>query len=105
MKVVISGFLVKALSPIQCDKMRYNAIRQENTMSNASLEKLRAAMESASAPGSGEKKSYNDDTMWKPELDKTGNGFAVVRFLPTPEGEEMPWVCLLYTSPSPRDQA
>ena len=30
--------------------------------------------------------------MWKPELDKTGNGFAVVRFLPTPEGEEMPWV-------------
>ena len=53
-------------------------------MSNASLEKLREAMESASAPGSGEKKSYNDDTMWKPELDKTGNGFAVVRFLPTP---------------------
>jgi len=61
-------------------------------MSNASLEKLRAAMESASTPNSGEKKSYNDDTMWKPELDKTGNGFAVVRFLPTPEGEEMPWV-------------
>ena len=49
-------------------------------------------MESASTPNQGEKKSYNDDTMWKPELDKTGNGFAVVRFLPTPEGEEMPWV-------------
>jgi hypothetical protein len=30
--------------------------------------------------------------MWKPELDKTGNGYAVIRFLPTPEGEEMPWV-------------
>ena len=49
-------------------------------------------MESASGPNQGEKKSYTDDTMWKPELDKTGNGFAVVRFLPTPEGEEMPWV-------------
>jgi hypothetical protein len=61
-------------------------------MSNTSLDKLRAAMESASGPAQGEKKSYNDDTMWKPELDKTGNGFAVVRFLPTPEGEEMPWV-------------
>jgi predicted DNA-binding ArsR family transcriptional regulator len=61
-------------------------------MSNSSLDKLRAAMESASGPAQGEKKSYNDDTMWKPELDKTGNGFAVVRFLPTPEGEEMPWV-------------
>ena len=60
-------------------------------MSNDALDKLRAAMESAS-PTKGEKKSYSDDTMWKPELDKTGNGYAVVRFLPTPEGEEMPWV-------------
>ena len=48
-------------------------------------------METAS-PAQGEKKSYSDDTMWKPELDKSGNGYAVVRFLPTPEGEEMPWV-------------
>jgi hypothetical protein len=58
---------------------------------SASLDKLRAAMETAS-PTQGEKKSYNDDTMWKPELDKSGNGYAVVRFLPTPQGEEMPWV-------------
>ena len=58
---------------------------------SASLDKLRAAMETAS-PAQGEKKSYSDDTMWKPELDKSGNGYAVVRFLPTPEGEEMPWV-------------
>ena len=48
-------------------------------------------METAS-PTEGAKKSYGDDSYWKPELDKTGNGFAVVRFLPTPEGEEMPWV-------------
>jgi hypothetical protein len=58
---------------------------------SSSLDKLRAAMETASPTG-GEKKSYSDDTMWKPELDKSGNGYAVVRFLPTPEGEEMPWV-------------
>ena len=58
---------------------------------SSSLDKLRAAMETASPTG-GEKKSFNDDTLWKPELDKTGNGYAVVRFLPTPEGEEMPWV-------------
>ena len=48
-------------------------------------------MESAS-PTEGAKKSYSDDNFWKPELDKSGNGYAVVRFLPTPEGEEMPWV-------------
>ncbi len=58
---------------------------------SSSLDKLRAAMETAS-PSDGAKKSYQDDTMWKPELDKTGNGYAVIRFLPTPEGEEMPWV-------------
>ena len=49
-------------------------------------------METASPADGGKQKSFSDDTMWKPELDKTGNGYAVVRFLPTPEGEEMPWV-------------
>ena len=32
-----------------------------------------------------------DDRLWKPEMDKTGNGFAVIRFLPAPEGEDLPW--------------
>ena len=58
---------------------------------STSLDKLRQAMESAS-PSQGEKKSYDDDKYWKPELDKSGNGYAIVRFLPTPENEEMPWV-------------
>jgi hypothetical protein len=59
---------------------------------NSSLDKLRAAMEKASPADGVKQKSFSDDTMWKPELDKTGNGYAVVRFLPTPEGEENPWV-------------
>ena len=32
-----------------------------------------------------------DERLWKPEMDKTGNGFAIIRFLPAPEGEELPW--------------
>jgi hypothetical protein len=32
-----------------------------------------------------------DERFWKPELDKSGNGYAVIRFLPAPEGEELPW--------------
>jgi hypothetical protein len=32
-----------------------------------------------------------DDRLWKPEVDKAGNGYAVVRFLPAPEGEDLPW--------------
>ena len=35
-----------------------------------------------------------DDRLWKPEMDKSGNGYAVVRFLPAPEGEDLPWVKL-----------
>ena len=30
-----------------------------------------------------------------PELDKSGNGYAVIRFLPPPEGEELPWAKVL----------
>ena len=37
-----------------------------------------------------------DERLWKPEMDKTGNGFAIIRFLPAPEGEELPWA-KLYT--------
>jgi hypothetical protein len=32
-----------------------------------------------------------DERFWKPELDKSGNGYAVIRFLPAPDGEELPW--------------
>ena len=37
------------------------------------------------------KNKYQDDRLWKPELDKSGNGYAVIRFLPAIEGEDMPW--------------
>jgi len=32
-----------------------------------------------------------DERLWKPEMDKSGNGYAVIRFLPAPDGEELPW--------------
>jgi hypothetical protein len=36
--------------------------------------------------------SSGDDRLWKPVMDKTGNGFAVIRFLPAPDGEDVsPW--------------
>lgn len=40
-------------------------------------------------------KSYSNDDegkFWKPEVDKAGNGFAVLRFLPAPPGEDMPYI-------------
>ena len=37
-------------------------------------------------------KRGDDDRFWKPSVDKAGNGQAVLRFLPAPAGEELPWV-------------
>ena len=57
-----------------------------------SLDKLLGAVQAENAPQ--EKKSYVDDRIWKPVMDKTGNGFAIIRFLPAPKGEELPWAKL-----------
>jgi hypothetical protein len=35
-----------------------------------------------------------DDRFWVPDVDKAGNGYAVVRFLPAPSGEDVPFVRL-----------
>ena len=35
-----------------------------------------------------------DERLWKPEMDKSGNGYAVIRFLPAPDGEDLPFVKL-----------
>jgi hypothetical protein len=36
----------------------------------------------------------SDDRLWKLDVDKSGNGYAVIRFLPAPEGEDLPFVKL-----------
>ena len=38
------------------------------------------------------KVNSGDERLWKPEVDKAGNGYAVIRFLPAPDGEDLPWV-------------
>lgn len=54
----------------------------------SSINKLVAAAEKV---GGGQQQSYEDNRFWKPEVDKAGNGFAVIRFLPAPEGDDYPW--------------
>ena len=34
----------------------------------------------------------SDDRVWKLDCDKSGNGYAVIRFLPAPDGEDLPFV-------------
>ena len=64
--------------------MSLDALKKQN-----SLDKLLGAVESENKPQ--EKKSYVDERLWKPEVDKSGNGYAVIRFLPAVKGEDLPW--------------
>ena len=61
----------------------------DSLKSSGSLNKLLDAAKGETKPQ--EKKSYVDERLWKPELDKSGNGYAVLRFLPAVQGEDLPW--------------
>jgi hypothetical protein len=55
----------------------------------SSLSKLNSQLEKIQT------KSYSDPNEgknWKPTRDKAGNGFAIIRFLPATNGEDMPFV-------------
>ena len=57
------------------------------------LAKLTKAIEATSQPA--EAGSKDDTRFWQPEVDKAGNGMAVIRFLPAPaaDGDDaLPWV-------------
>jgi len=54
------------------------------------FDSLMKAVESIANPTT--EKRGDDDRFWKPTVDKAGNGQAVLRFLPAPAGEELPWV-------------
>ena len=56
----------------------------------SSIDKLVKAAEAVSTKT--ESTSYEDNRFWKPTRDKAGNGYAVVRFLPAKDGEDLPWV-------------
>jgi hypothetical protein len=61
------------------------------SMRGSSIDKLVKAAEAVSTTKT-ESNSYDDDRFWKPTRDKAGNGYAVIRFLPQKEGEDLPWV-------------
>jgi len=64
--------------------MSFETLKKQSRLGTLT-EKLVKEVEKSSARGSV------DDRFWKPEMDKGGTGYAVIRFLPAPEGEDMPW--------------
>ena len=72
-------------------------LAQLRKMRNTDFSKISNEFEKMVNP---ESKSYGDDRFWKLEVDKVGNGTAVIRFLPRTvksiDGkdvmDELPWV-------------
>jgi hypothetical protein len=59
--------------------------------SRGGFDSLMKEVEKIANPQS-ESNNRNDDRFWQPEVDKAGNGYAVIRFLAPPKGEDLPWV-------------
>jgi hypothetical protein len=65
-----------------------SALKRSNT-----LDTLMGELQKVAEP-QRQTNSYQDDRFWKPELDKSGNGYAVFRFLPAVQDEDLPWARL-----------
>ena len=65
-------------------------------MSFANLKRNRSSIDNLvkaaeAVGGNTQKQNFGDDRMWKPTVDKSNNGYAVIRFLPANEGSDLPW--------------
>lgn len=67
--------------------MTFNAF-SDLRKARGGFESLQKEVEKLSTAGAGRKE---DGRFWQPVTDKAGNGFAVIRFLPPPQGEDLPW--------------
>ena len=69
--------------------MSFSDLKKQSSLGSLTNKLVKEVEKMNNSGGSGA-----DDRLWKPEMDKSGNGYAVIRFLPAPEGEDLPWVKL-----------
>ena len=65
--------------------MSFSNLKKQSSLGSLTSKLVKEVEKMNNSGGGG------DDRLWKPEMDKTGNGYAVIRFLPAPDGEELPW--------------
>ena len=68
--------------------MSFASLKKQSSLGSLTA-KLVKEVEKTNKTGNGA-----DDRLWKPEVDKAGNGYAVIRFLPAPDKEDLPWAKL-----------
>lgn len=61
-------------------------------LKNSSQDSLRKLTEQVNKLNTTSERSKDDEKYWKPTVDKAGNGSAILRFLPAPPNEDVPFV-------------
>jgi len=68
--------------------MSFADLKKQSKLGNLTAKLVKEVEKMNTTSGSG------DDRVWKLDVDKSGNGYAVIRFLPAPNGEDLPFVKL-----------
>ena len=69
--------------------MSFSNLKKNSSLGNLTAKLISQVEKENKGSGGGP-----DERLWKPVMDKSGNGYAVIRFLPAPNGEDLPWVKL-----------
>ena len=69
--------------------MSFSNLKKQSSLGNLTQRLVKEVEKQNNTGGGG-----GDDRLWKPEMDKSGTGYAVIRFLPAVDGEDLPWVKL-----------
>ena len=70
--------------------MSFSNLKKQSSLGNLTQRLVKEVEKQNNTGGGG----GADDRLWKPEMDKSGTGYAVIRFLPAVDGEDLPWVKL-----------
>jgi hypothetical protein len=68
--------------------MSFSDLKKQSKLGNLTAKLVKEVEKMNTSSGS------SDDRVWKLDVDKSGNGYAVIRFLPAPNGEDLPFVKL-----------
>lgn len=63
-----------------------------NDLKRSSANSFEKLNQELSKLNQGQGGSSKDDRLWSCQTDKAGNGYAIIRFLPAPAGEDVPFV-------------
>lgn len=68
--------------------MSFSDLKKQSKLGNLTAKLVKEVEKMNTSSGS------SDERLWKLDVDKSGNGYAVIRFLPAPNGEDLPFVKL-----------